>query len=166
MLLRKLATTLLVSLLTVLVIPTAMAQETTSALRGTVSDVSGKPLSGVTITIVHTPTGSYVDLPDDRLRLLVAAIRGSVHVTGCRRTPPGDLDGDGDSVGRAAPGGAFDAAADSHVLPGDPPCHAHPADRPDCARRYGPAPVYGRLAVETLIVDRARYPGYGWPPRS
>ncbi|MFM7396997.1 MAG: carboxypeptidase-like regulatory domain-containing protein, partial [Gammaproteobacteria bacterium] len=58
MLLRKLATTLLVSLLTVLVIPTAMAQETTSALRGTVSDVSGKPLSGVTITIVHTPTGT------------------------------------------------------------------------------------------------------------
>lgn len=58
MLLRKLATTLMVSLLTVLVIPTAMAQETTSALRGTVADVSGKPLSGVTITIVHTPTGT------------------------------------------------------------------------------------------------------------
>jgi len=59
MLLRKLATTLLVSLLTfVVVVPTAMAQETTSALRGTVADVSGKPLAGATITIVHTPTGT------------------------------------------------------------------------------------------------------------
>ena len=42
MLLRKLATTLLVSLLTFVVVPTALAQETTSALRGTVADVSGK----------------------------------------------------------------------------------------------------------------------------
>lgn len=58
MLLRKLATTLMVSLLTFLVIPTAMAQETTSALRGTVADVSGKPLSGATISIVHNPTGT------------------------------------------------------------------------------------------------------------
>ncbi|MEY3338657.1 MAG: hypothetical protein RL245_1649, partial [Pseudomonadota bacterium] len=58
MLLRKLATTLLVSLLTFVVVPTALAQETTSALRGTVTDVSGKPLSGATITIVHAPTGT------------------------------------------------------------------------------------------------------------
>jgi len=59
MILRKFATTLLVSLLTfVVVVPTAWAQETTSALRGTVADVSGKPLAGVTITIVHTPTGT------------------------------------------------------------------------------------------------------------
>ncbi len=36
------------------------AQETTSAMRGTVTDASGAPVSNVSVTIIHEPTGSAV----------------------------------------------------------------------------------------------------------
>ncbi|MBM4232108.1 MAG: carboxypeptidase regulatory-like domain-containing protein, partial [Gammaproteobacteria bacterium] len=54
----KFAASLLVALLTSLVGPLSFAQETTSSLRGLVSDSGGKALSGANITILHTPTGT------------------------------------------------------------------------------------------------------------
>ena len=58
MLLRKIAAAVLVGLLTVASVPQASAQEITSALRGQVSDTAGNAVSGATVTIVHTPTGT------------------------------------------------------------------------------------------------------------
>jgi outer membrane receptor protein involved in Fe transport len=58
MLLRKIAAALAVGLLTFSAGPVAVAQETTSALRGQVTDNAGNALSGATVTIVHTPTGT------------------------------------------------------------------------------------------------------------
>lgn len=58
MLLRKIAATLLVGMLTVASAPQAFAQEITSALRGQITDTAGNAVSGATVTIVHTPTGT------------------------------------------------------------------------------------------------------------
>lgn len=58
MLLRKIAAAVLVGLLTVAGAPQASAQEITSALRGQVNDTAGNAVSGATVTIVHTPTGT------------------------------------------------------------------------------------------------------------
>ncbi len=58
MLLRKIAAALAVGLLTLSTGQVAVAQETTSALRGQITDTAGNALPGATITIVHTPTGT------------------------------------------------------------------------------------------------------------
>lgn len=58
MLLRKIAAALVVGLLTLSTGNMAVAQETTSALRGQVTDAAGNAVSGATVTIVHTPTGT------------------------------------------------------------------------------------------------------------
>jgi outer membrane receptor protein involved in Fe transport len=55
---RKFAACLLVALLTFLAGPVSFAQETTSALRGLISDAGGKPLAGASISILHVPTGT------------------------------------------------------------------------------------------------------------
>ena len=58
MLFRKLVLTLLTALLIALSGPVGFAQETTSALRGQITDSTGKPLAGASISIVHNPTGT------------------------------------------------------------------------------------------------------------
>lgn len=58
MLLRKIAAALAVGLLTLCTGQVAVAQETTSALRGQVTDTAGNAVPGATVTIVHTPTGT------------------------------------------------------------------------------------------------------------
>lgn len=58
MLLRKIAAALAVGLLTLGSGQMAVAQETTSALRGQVTDNAGNAVPGATVTIVHTPTGT------------------------------------------------------------------------------------------------------------
>jgi len=43
---------------TLLTMTTAIAQDTASAIRGTINDADGNALSGATVTIKHEPTGS------------------------------------------------------------------------------------------------------------
>ncbi|HXQ17201.1 MAG TPA: TonB-dependent receptor [Caulobacteraceae bacterium] len=58
MLIRKLAAGAAMSALALAASTAAYAQQTTGAIRGQVTDEAGKPLSGVTITVTHVPTGT------------------------------------------------------------------------------------------------------------
>jgi outer membrane receptor for ferrienterochelin and colicin len=58
MLIRKLAAGAAMGALALAVSTAAYAQQTTGAIRGQVTDDAGKPLSGVTITVTHVPTGT------------------------------------------------------------------------------------------------------------
>ena len=58
MLFKNWLVTLLTAALIALSSPAAKAQETTSALRGQVTDGAGKALSGASISILHVPTGT------------------------------------------------------------------------------------------------------------
>ena len=43
---------------TMLAASAVYAQETTGAIRGQVTDASGSPVSGATVTVVHVPSGT------------------------------------------------------------------------------------------------------------
>ncbi len=58
MLIRKLAAGAAMGALALAASSAAYAQQTTGAIRGQVTDEAGKPLSGVTITVTHVPTGT------------------------------------------------------------------------------------------------------------
>src|SRR5580693_217177 len=58
MLTRKLAAGVALSALALAASTAAYAQQTTGAIRGQVTDDAGKPLSGVTVTVTHLPTGT------------------------------------------------------------------------------------------------------------
>src|SRR5580704_9067426 len=58
MLTRKLAAGVAMGALALAASSAAYAQQTTGAIRGQVTDEAGKPLSGVTITVTHVPTGT------------------------------------------------------------------------------------------------------------
>ena len=60
MLTRKLAAGVALSALALAVSTAAYAQQTTGAIRGQVTDDAGKPLSGVTVTVTHLPTGTHL----------------------------------------------------------------------------------------------------------
>jgi outer membrane receptor for ferrienterochelin and colicin len=55
---KKLAGSAAIGALALASAQVAVAQETTSALRGAVTTIGGDPLAGATITITHTPTGT------------------------------------------------------------------------------------------------------------
>src|SRR5579859_6128423 len=58
MLMRRLAAGAALGALALVSSTAVYAQQTTGSIRGQVTDESGKPLGGVTITVTHTPTGS------------------------------------------------------------------------------------------------------------
>jgi hypothetical protein len=58
MLTRKLAAGAALGVLALAASTAAYAQQTTGAIRGQVTDEANKPLSGVTITVTHLPTGT------------------------------------------------------------------------------------------------------------
>jgi outer membrane receptor protein involved in Fe transport len=58
MLTRKLAAGVAMGALALAVSTAAYAQQTTGSIRGQVTDEAGKPISGVTVTITHVPTGT------------------------------------------------------------------------------------------------------------
>jgi len=58
MLTRKLAAGVALGALALAASTAAYAQQTTGSIRGQVTDGAGKPLSGVTITVTHLPTGT------------------------------------------------------------------------------------------------------------
>ena len=58
----------------------AMAQVTTSALDGIVTDAEGKPLTGATVIAKHTPSGSEYGVASDRF--------GSFRIQGMRPGGP------------------------------------------------------------------------------
>ena len=58
MLTRKLVAGAALSVLALAASTAAYAQQTTGAIRGQVTDEANKPLSGVTITVTHLPTGT------------------------------------------------------------------------------------------------------------
>ena len=58
MLTRKLAAGVALGVLALAASTAAYAQQTTGSIRGQVTDEANKPLSGVTITVIHLPTGT------------------------------------------------------------------------------------------------------------
>src|SRR4028119_2378140 len=61
-----------------------MAQVTTAAMNGLITDASGQPLPGATVLAVHTPTGSQygtATLPSGRFNLPNIKVGGPYTVT-------------------------------------------------------------------------------------
>lgn len=55
---RYLSSSAVLALLMLTAAPAAYAQQTTAAVRGTVSNADGAPVSGATLTVVHVPSGT------------------------------------------------------------------------------------------------------------
>ncbi len=85
--------------------PAALAQDVTGSIRGQVTDDSGSPIAGATVTIVHTPTGTRSVVTSDA--------SGSFSATNLRIGGPFEI-----SV--AAPGYDSAVATITNVVSGEP----------------------------------------------
>ncbi len=81
---KRLGTHLLLCLLvSLLAMSSAFAQNTTASMSGRVTDASGKPVAGVTVRIVHVPSGTAsVTTTDANGRYIAQGLRvgGPYHV--------------------------------------------------------------------------------------
>ncbi len=88
--------------------PAVYAQQTTAALRGVVTDASGKPVANATVTIIHTPSGTRDVTRTDSA--------GRYEATGLKVGGPYEVDIVADGQPESKTGGLFLNLADQQRL--------------------------------------------------